>query len=86
MENKNEELCLDFEKGCVLRGETPIMNLEELLFLLDSAVQYNSMFPIEQSQEFVAELHDRIGTGFTKEQFEEIKKLQAQFLSEKDDE
>ncbi|MEK3673573.1 hypothetical protein [Paenibacillus sp. FSL R10-2771] len=70
---ENEELELNFETGEIKRGETLIMTLDELLFLLDSANEYNDMFPIEQSQAFMAELRARIDLGFTPEQFAEIK-------------
>lgn len=55
---EKEELSLNFETGEIMRDETPIMTLDEMLFLLDSANQYNNMFPIEQSQEFMAELRE----------------------------
>lgn len=67
-----DELMIDFETGKVTRNETELMTLEELLFLLGSAVEYNNMFPIEESQKFVAELHEMVGTGFTPEQFKEF--------------
>lgn len=70
---EKEELSLNFEMAEIMRGETPIMTLDEMLFLLDSANQYNNMFPIEQSQKFMAELRERIGVGFNPEQFAEIK-------------
>ncbi|MBP1308936.1 hypothetical protein JOD82_001956 [Paenibacillus sp. 1182] len=69
-----QELTIDFENGKVLRGENVLMTTEELLFLIGSVVQYNNMCPIEQSQEFVADLHERAGTGFTTEQFVDLKK------------
>lgn len=77
MEENKQELGLDFERGVVLRGEETLMTLEELLFLLDSANRYNSMFPVPQSQEFMGDLRDRIECGFTAEQFAEIKQMMA---------
>ncbi|ADO59701.1 hypothetical protein [Paenibacillus polymyxa] len=74
-----QELTIDFESGKVLRGETELMTTEELLFLIGSAVQYNNMFPIEQSQKFVADLHELAGTGFTTEQFAEMKKAMKEW-------
>lgn len=81
----NEELGLDFETGKVTRGDVEIMNLEELLFLLDSAVQYNSFNPIPESEEFVADLRERVGLGFTKEQFQEMKEYVKQFNSNEEE-
>lgn len=71
----SEELELNFETGKVLRGDKELMTLEELIFLLGSAVQYHNMFPIEQSESFVTELRETVGAGFTKEQFQEIKAM-----------
>jgi hypothetical protein len=65
-ENKKmnqEELSLDFESGNVSRGDTPLM----------------TMFPIPESEDFVSKLRERIGLGFTKEQYEEIKKQMQSF-------
>ncbi|OMD21315.1 hypothetical protein BJP48_30045 [Paenibacillus odorifer] len=73
MTNEKEEMTLNFETGEILRGDEPVMTLDEMLFLLDSANQYNNMFPIEQSQTFMANLRKRIDLGFTAEQFAEIK-------------
>lgn len=77
-----EELELNFETGKVMRGETELMTLEEMIFLVGSAVQYNNMFPIQQSEEFVANMRESIGLGFTKEQFEEIKTMMKNMQEE----
>lgn len=78
-EHKEEELVLNFEEGKILRNDKELMTLDELLFLLGGAVQYNGFAPIPQSEEFIAELREVIGLGFTKEQFEEIKKFNQQW-------
>ncbi|QNR70371.1 hypothetical protein IAQ67_28870 (plasmid) [Paenibacillus peoriae] len=75
-----DELAIDFLEGKVLRGEQELMTLEELLFLLHSAKQYNDMFPIAESEAFVGELRERIGTGFTREQMEEHKAMIKEFI------
>lgn len=67
-----ERLDIDFLEGKVLRDGKELMSLHEMLFLLESAIKYNNMFPIDESQKFVAELHERVGTGFTREQFAEF--------------
>lgn len=79
-----EELTIDFIEGKVLRGEQELMTLEELLFLLDSANSYNEMFPIEQSEEFVGELRELIGLGFTKEQMKEYKESLQEYMQGED--
>jgi len=77
LENDNE-LGINFETGEVSRGELVLMNLDEMLFLLHSAVRYNTMFPIEESEKFIAELRDQIGLGFNTEQFNEFKIMMQQ--------
>lgn len=72
---EKEEGILNFETGEILRNNQQIMTLEELLFLVGSAIQYNNMFPIQQSEKFVNELRETVGMGFTKEQYEEIKEM-----------
>jgi hypothetical protein len=74
MSKNKEELELNFLNGEITRGGNFVTTLDELLFLLDSAVQYNNMCPITESQDFIAELRERIGLGYTKEQFTLIMK------------
>lgn len=75
MGNEDQEIGINFETGEVNRGDAVLMSLDEMIFLLDSANQYNNMFPIEQSQKFISELRKRIGLGFTHEQFTEMKSM-----------
>lgn len=70
---------IDFIESKVLRDGKELMTLHEMLFLLESAIQYNNMFPIDESQKFVAELHERVGTGFTTEQFAEFKEAMKEW-------
>ncbi len=76
-----EQLELNFETGRINRGEMELMTLEELLFLLGSAIQYNSMFPIPESETFVNTLRETVGTGFTSEQYEDFKKEMQKFMN-----
>lgn len=75
MNGDQEEIGINFETGEVTRGEMVLMNLDEMLFLLDSANQYNNMFPVEQRQKFMTELRERIGLGFTADQYAEMKSM-----------
>lgn len=79
---EQEEYTLDFQKWKILKGDKELIDLDDLLFLLESGVRYNEMIPIPESQKFVEELRERVGLGFTKEQFEEIKKEMQRFNEE----
>lgn len=79
---EQEEYTLDFQKWKILKGDKELIDLDDLLFLLESGIRYNEMIPIPESQKFVEELRERVGLGFTKEQFEEIKKEMQRFNEE----
>jgi hypothetical protein len=52
-----------------------LMDLDELLWLVGSAVKYVESFPEELGEDFVRELREIVGMGFTNEQFETIKSM-----------
>lgn len=76
---EQEEYTLDFQKWKILKNDKELIDLDTLLFLLESGVRYNEMIPVPEGQKFVEELRERVGLGFTKEQFEEIKKEMERF-------
>ena len=49
--------------------------MDELLWLVGSAVKYVESFPEELGEDFVRELREIVGMGFTNEQFETIKSM-----------
>lgn len=56
------------------------------MFLVGAAIKYNNMFPIEQSQQFVSKLHEHTGTGFTSEQFMELKEAMKKWHAPREEE
>lgn len=80
MEEK-EMLEMDFEAGEVRRGDKVLMSIEEFTFLIGSAVAYNNTFPIPQTQDFVNEVRELVGEGFTREQYADFKKEMAKYMN-----
>lgn len=73
---------LNLETGRINRGEMELMTVEELLFLLGSAIQYNQMFPVPESEAFINTLRETVGTGFTSEQYADFKAEMKKYLSD----
>ena len=79
---EQEEYTLDFQKWKILKNDKELIDLDTLLFLLESGLRYNEMIPTPKGQKFIEELRERLGLGFTKEQFEEIKEEMKRFNEE----
>lgn len=80
LEDRENMVGLDFEKGQVMRGETFLMTVDELLWLIGSAIKYDEMDSIPESQKFVNSIRDYTGQGFTTEQFAEIKLIMQKYV------
>ena len=78
MLRQEEDVELNFDTGEITRGDQVLMTLEEVVFLVGAAVQYNSMAPTEKSEQFVADLAEAVGMQMTPEQFAEIKQMMVE--------
>ncbi len=78
---EENELIFDFENKSIKRGMEQIITFEELLFLMGCAKEFENMGMYPPASEFMAELREVLGFGFTREQFEQIKKMNEEWRS-----